>query len=87
MTPCQQCTNTLYIIHACGSRFLIQEIAHVLYLLVFHCAVDCKITVNSGNFCQAIQDITRIYDTPPEEIVTLIYDKIDVNGEGKGHSQ
>lgn len=34
-------------------------------------------------FCQAIQDITRTYDIPPEEIVTLIYDKIDVNGEGK----
>lgn len=35
------------------------------------------------SFCQAIQDITRTYDIPPEEIVTLIYDKIDVNGEGK----
>lgn len=34
-------------------------------------------------FCQAIQDITRTYEIPPEEIVTLIYDKIDVNGEGK----
>lgn len=33
--------------------------------------------------CQAIQDITRTYEIPPEEIVTLIYDKIDVNGEGK----
>lgn len=32
---------------------------------------------------QAIQDITRTYEIPPEEIVTLIYDKIDVNGEGK----
>lgn len=35
------------------------------------------------SFRQAIQDITRTYDIPPEEIVTLIYDKIDVNGEGK----
>lgn len=34
-------------------------------------------------FCQAIQDITRTYEIPPEEIVTLIYDKIDVKGEGK----
>ncbi|KAI3354063.1 hypothetical protein L3Q82_018621 [Scortum barcoo] len=32
---------------------------------------------------KAIQDITRSYDVPPEEIVTLIYEKIDVNGEGK----
>jgi len=32
---------------------------------------------------QAIQDITRSYEVPPEEIVTLIYEKIDVNGEGK----
>lgn len=31
---------------------------------------------------QAIQDITRIYDDPPEEIVTLIYERIDVNNEG-----
>lgn len=31
---------------------------------------------------QAIQDITRSYDIPPEEIVTLIYEKIDVKGEG-----
>lgn len=35
------------------------------------------------SFCQAIQDITRTYDNPPEEIVTLVYDKIDVNREGK----
>lgn len=32
---------------------------------------------------QAIQDITRKYDIPPEEIVELIYTRIDVNGEGK----
>ncbi|XP_061916857.1 guanylyl cyclase-activating protein 1-like isoform X1 [Entelurus aequoreus] len=32
---------------------------------------------------KAIQDITRIYDIPPEQIVTLIYEKIDVNGEGE----
>ncbi|XP_034063130.1 guanylyl cyclase-activating protein 3 [Gymnodraco acuticeps] len=32
---------------------------------------------------KAIQDITRSYDVPPEEIVTLIYEKIDVNGEGE----
>ncbi|KAM4628329.1 guanylyl cyclase-activating protein 3 [Polymixia lowei] len=32
---------------------------------------------------KAIQDITRSYDIPPEEIVTLIYEKIDVNGEGE----
>lgn len=31
---------------------------------------------------QAIQDITRIYDDPPEEIVTLIYERIDINNEG-----
>ena len=31
---------------------------------------------------QAIQDITRIYDTPPEDIVTLVYEKIDTKGEG-----
>lgn len=33
-------------------------------------------------FTQAIQDITRIYDDPPEEIVTLIYERIDINNEG-----
>ncbi|XP_069017077.1 guanylyl cyclase-activating protein 3 [Embiotoca jacksoni] len=32
---------------------------------------------------KAIQDITRSYDIPPEQIVTLIYEKIDVNGEGE----
>lgn len=32
---------------------------------------------------QAIQDITRTYDIPPEDIVTLIYEKIDVHGEGE----
>lgn len=34
---------------------------------------------------QAIQDITRTYDIPPEDIVTLIYEKIDVHGEGEEH--
>lgn len=33
-------------------------------------------------FTQAIQDITRIYGDPPEEIVTLIYERIDINNEG-----
>ncbi|XP_027003491.1 guanylyl cyclase-activating protein 3 [Tachysurus fulvidraco] len=32
---------------------------------------------------KAIQDITRIYDDPPEEIVILIYERIDVNNEGE----
>ncbi|XP_061827945.1 guanylyl cyclase-activating protein 3 [Nerophis lumbriciformis] len=32
---------------------------------------------------KAIQDITRTYDIPPEQIVTLIYEKIDVNEEGE----
>ncbi|KAJ8280665.1 hypothetical protein GJAV_G00057510 [Gymnothorax javanicus] len=32
---------------------------------------------------RAIQDISRIYDVPPQEIVSLIYDKIDVKGEGE----
>ena len=32
---------------------------------------------------QAIQDITRDYSIPPEDIVTLLSVKIDVNGEGK----
>ncbi|KPP67228.1 guanylyl cyclase-activating protein 1-like [Scleropages formosus] len=31
----------------------------------------------------AIQDITRKHDVPPEEIVSLIYERIDVNGEGE----
>ncbi|XP_007540993.1 guanylate cyclase activator 1d [Poecilia latipinna] len=31
----------------------------------------------------AIQDITRNRDIDPEEIVTLIYEKIDVKGEGE----
>uniref|UniRef100_A0A673KDX1 Guanylate cyclase activator 1d n=1 Tax=Sinocyclocheilus rhinocerous TaxID=307959 RepID=A0A673KDX1_9TELE len=31
----------------------------------------------------AIQDITRNRDIVPEEIVALIFDKIDVNGEGE----
>ncbi|XP_034557374.1 guanylyl cyclase-activating protein 3 [Notolabrus celidotus] len=32
---------------------------------------------------KAIQDITRSYDVPPEEIVNIVYEKIDVNGEGE----
>ncbi|XP_062873084.1 guanylyl cyclase-activating protein 3 isoform X2 [Trichomycterus rosablanca] len=32
---------------------------------------------------KAIQDITRSYDIPPEDIVTLIYEGIDVNNEGE----
>nr|XP_061790059.1 guanylyl cyclase-activating protein 3-like [Nerophis lumbriciformis]XP_061790060.1 guanylyl cyclase-activating protein 3-like [Nerophis lumbriciformis] len=32
---------------------------------------------------KAIQDITRTYDVPPEQIVTLIYEKIDINEEGE----
>lgn len=37
---------------------------------------------------QAIQDITRSYDIPPDDIVSLIYEKIDVNNEGEnGHMQ
>uniref|UniRef100_A0A4W5MS43 Guanylate cyclase activator 1d n=1 Tax=Hucho hucho TaxID=62062 RepID=A0A4W5MS43_9TELE len=31
----------------------------------------------------AIQDITRNQDVTPEEIVSLIFEKIDVNGEGE----
>ncbi|XP_051533172.1 guanylyl cyclase-activating protein 3-like [Myxocyprinus asiaticus] len=31
----------------------------------------------------AIQDITRNREIVPEEVVTLIYEKIDVNGEGE----
>ncbi|KAG7248181.1 hypothetical protein CRUP_021318, partial [Coryphaenoides rupestris] len=32
---------------------------------------------------KAIQDITRSYEIPPEDIVILVYEKIDVNGEGE----
>ncbi|CAL8363750.1 unnamed protein product [Merluccius merluccius] len=32
---------------------------------------------------KAIQDITRSYEIPPEDIVTLVYEKVDVNGEGE----
>ncbi|XP_026172403.1 guanylyl cyclase-activating protein 3 [Mastacembelus armatus] len=32
---------------------------------------------------KAIQDITRSYTIPPEEIVTLIFERIDVKGEGE----
>lgn len=32
---------------------------------------------------QAIQDITRNRDIDPEEIVSLIFERIDVKGEGK----
>ncbi|KAG1948279.1 neurocalcin-delta [Pimephales promelas] len=32
---------------------------------------------------KAIQDITRSYDIPPDDIVTLIYERIDVNNEGE----
>ncbi|CAL8374959.1 guanylyl cyclase-activating protein 3 [Gadus morhua] len=32
---------------------------------------------------KAIQDITRSYEIPPEDIVTLVYEKIDINGEGE----
>ncbi|KAJ8256665.1 hypothetical protein COCON_G00188170 [Conger conger] len=32
---------------------------------------------------QAIQDITRSYDVPPQDIVSLIYEKIDIHGEGE----
>lgn len=33
---------------------------------------------------QAIQDITRNRDIDPEEIVSLIFERIDVKGEGNG---
>lgn len=32
---------------------------------------------------QAIQDITRNRELVPEEVVALIFEKIDVNGEGE----
>ncbi|KAL4647721.1 guanylyl cyclase-activating protein 1-like [Arapaima gigas] len=32
---------------------------------------------------KAIQDITRSNEVPPDEIVTLIYEKIDLKGEGE----
>lgn len=32
---------------------------------------------------QAIQDITRNRDIDPEEIVNIIFERIDVKGEGK----
>ncbi|XP_036393327.1 guanylyl cyclase-activating protein 1-like [Megalops cyprinoides] len=32
---------------------------------------------------KAIQDITRSYDVPPQDIVNLIYERVDVNGEGE----
>ncbi|KAA0702327.1 Guanylyl cyclase-activating protein 1 [Triplophysa tibetana] len=32
---------------------------------------------------KAIQDITRSYDIPPDDIVSLIYEKIDINNEGE----
>ncbi|KAG7471175.1 hypothetical protein MATL_G00121630 [Megalops atlanticus] len=32
---------------------------------------------------KAIQDITRSYDVPPQDIVSLIYERVDVNGEGE----
>ncbi|KAG9348406.1 hypothetical protein JZ751_002141, partial [Albula glossodonta] len=31
----------------------------------------------------AIQDISRSYEVPPQDIVSLIYERIDVNGEGE----
>ncbi|KAI1893641.1 hypothetical protein AGOR_G00125800 [Albula goreensis] len=31
----------------------------------------------------AIQDISRSYEIPPQDIVSLIYERIDVNGEGE----
>uniref|UniRef100_A0A673WBY8 Guanylate cyclase activator 1C n=1 Tax=Salmo trutta TaxID=8032 RepID=A0A673WBY8_SALTR len=36
-----------------------------------------------GTIFKAIQDITRCYDPPTEEIVTLIYEKVDINNEGE----
>lgn len=35
---------------------------------------------------QAIQDITRNKDIDPEEIVSLIFERIDVKGEGNEDS-
>ncbi|TRY90889.1 hypothetical protein DNTS_021961 [Danionella cerebrum] len=32
---------------------------------------------------KAIQDITRSYEIPPDDIVSLIYERIDVNNEGE----
>ncbi|CAB1315741.1 unnamed protein product, partial [Coregonus sp. 'balchen'] len=32
---------------------------------------------------QAVQDITRNQDVTPGEIVSLIFEKVDVNGEGE----
>ncbi|XP_042152463.1 guanylyl cyclase-activating protein 3 [Oncorhynchus tshawytscha] len=36
-----------------------------------------------GTIFKAIQDITRCYDPPTEEIVSLIYEKVDINNEGE----
>lgn len=41
------------------------------------------LTQSSLPTLQAIQDITRNRDIDPEEIVALIFERIDVNGEGK----
>ncbi|XP_056297245.1 guanylyl cyclase-activating protein 3 [Pseudoliparis swirei] len=34
---------------------------------------------------KAIQDITRSYEVHPEDIVSIVYEKIDIHGEGKGY--
>lgn len=65
------------------AKALLVFLCYLLYFTKFWRWRQEILILYSPLLIQAIQDITRKYDIPPEEIVELIYTRIDVNGEGK----
>lgn len=91
-------TDTIYIYSYFFFFFIYLVLhTHLLGLPVSYCIqqlfekgpVFASVHLTNNELCklfrQAIQDITRNYDVPPEDIVILIYEKIDIHGEGKGY--
>ena len=65
------------------------RLAFVCGTLFWETGIECGCTLFSKKINkhfwnpQAVQDITRNHDVTPEEIVSLIFTRIDVNGEGE----
>lgn len=61
-----------------------QDDSHVMLKLINLSHLNCQRSQKTFmSPPQAIQDITRNRDIDPEEIVSLIFERIDVKGEGK----
>ncbi|XP_008400082.1 guanylyl cyclase-activating protein 1-like [Poecilia reticulata] len=76
--------------HHWYNKFMKESPSGLITLFELKAILNLKgITENANSYVelclplQAIQDITRNRDIDPEEIVTLIYEKIDVKGEGE----